>query len=209
MLPVTLIDERVEGMEKFFLGRILATDELHIINHQHVDRPELLLEIHRIAFAQCPDEAVHEFLSRQINNTAMRGELLDMPGDGMHEVSLAQPDAAIKEQGIEGNRPRFGHALRSSIGKFVRLTDNKAVEGKARVKCSTDIRALIIPRRRAIGRRRRNIRHRRRRRSDRSVIFFAFQPGHIFGTTRADDNFHTLDFRIFVAPELFDTRGVI
>jgi hypothetical protein len=41
---LVLVDERVEGVEELFLRAVLAGDELHVIDHQHVDRPEQLLE---------------------------------------------------------------------------------------------------------------------------------------------------------------------
>ena len=50
-LPV-LVDQRVEGVEELLLGRILAADELHVVDHQHVDRAELLLEGHDVALAR-------------------------------------------------------------------------------------------------------------------------------------------------------------
>ncbi len=39
-----LIHERVEGMEEFFLCAVLSSDELNIVDHQDIDRTELLLK---------------------------------------------------------------------------------------------------------------------------------------------------------------------
>ena len=49
---LVLVDQRVEGVKELLLRGILAGDELHIVDHQHVDRPEQLLESHHLAFAQ-------------------------------------------------------------------------------------------------------------------------------------------------------------
>ena len=57
-----LIDQRVKGVEEFFLGRILARDELHIIHHQHIDRAEKFLEIHDLLVAKGLHKAIHELL---------------------------------------------------------------------------------------------------------------------------------------------------
>lgn len=35
-------------MEELFLGRILASDELNVIDHQHIDRTEDGFEIHNL-----------------------------------------------------------------------------------------------------------------------------------------------------------------
>jgi hypothetical protein len=57
---------------------------------------------------------------------------LQFPGDGVHQVRLAQTDAAIQEQRVEGHRPAFGHPARGGMGQLVRLAHHEAVEGEAR-----------------------------------------------------------------------------
>ena len=46
-----LIDQRIEGVEELFLRAVLAGDELHIIDHQDIDRAENLFEIHDLLVA--------------------------------------------------------------------------------------------------------------------------------------------------------------
>ena len=116
-LPV-LVDQRVEGVEELLLGRILAADELHVVDHQHVDRAELLLEGHGVLVAQRADELVHELFGRQVDDPAARLALADVPGDGVHQVGLAEPDAAIEEQRVE----RHASALRRRAGPRHRRT---------------------------------------------------------------------------------------
>ena len=67
-----LVDQGVEGVEELLLGRFLAADELDVVDHQHVDRAELLLEGHRVLVAQGPDELVHELFGRQVDHLARR-----------------------------------------------------------------------------------------------------------------------------------------
>ena len=55
----------------------------------------------------------------------------------MHQVGLAQADAAIKEQRVEGDRAAFGHAAGGGMGQFVGLADDEAVKGEAGVKRGT------------------------------------------------------------------------
>jgi hypothetical protein len=52
----------------------------------------------------------------------------------VHQVGLAEADAAIEEQRIEpwAGRP-FGHTTSAGIGEFVRLADDEAFKRKARV----------------------------------------------------------------------------
>ena len=82
-------------MEKFFLRRILATDELNIINHQNINRTKLFLERHRIAETKGAHKAVHEFFRRQIHHLSRWCLLADMPRNCMHQMRFAKPDPAI------------------------------------------------------------------------------------------------------------------
>ena len=128
---LVLVDQRVEGVEELFLRAVLAGDELHVIDHQHIDRPEQLLEVHDLTFAQGLHEAVHELLGRQVEHAQVRAAGLQLMRDGMHQVGLAQADAAVKEQRVEGDRPAFGHPAGGGMGQLVRLADDEAVEGEA------------------------------------------------------------------------------
>ena len=38
------IDQRIERVEEFFLRIVLADQELQVVDHQHVDRAQLVLE---------------------------------------------------------------------------------------------------------------------------------------------------------------------
>ena len=59
---LVLVHQRVERVEEFFLRTVLAGNELHIIDHQHIDRAEQVLEIHDLPVAQCLHETIHELL---------------------------------------------------------------------------------------------------------------------------------------------------
>src|SRR3546814_13279575 len=50
--PFSGADDLVHRVADFFLGRILARDELHVVDHQHVDGTELLLEADRFLGAK-------------------------------------------------------------------------------------------------------------------------------------------------------------
>src|SRR5665213_2243389 len=75
-LPV-MVDQGIESMEEFFLGGVAEADGA--------------------------DELVHELLGREIDHLAARIVRPDVPGDGMHEMGLAEPHAAIKKERVEGH----------------------------------------------------------------------------------------------------------
>ena len=132
-----LLDQRVEGVEELLLRRVLAGDELHVVDHQHVDRAEHLLEAVHLLEAQRRDEAVHELLGREVEHPRLGVAAAHLPGDGVHQVGLAEADAAVEEQRVEAHRPALGHALgdpaRGGVRQLVRLADDEIVEGAAPV----------------------------------------------------------------------------
>ena len=134
-----LVDQGVEGVEKFFLGGILAADELDVIDHQHINGAELVLEIHRILFTQRADEPVHELFRRKIDDVALRRTFMNMPGNSVHQMGLAEADAAIQKQRIELCRGGLGDAPGGGIGKFVGLADDEVLKVKTPVQRSADV----------------------------------------------------------------------
>ena len=148
---LSLLNQIIESMEEFFLRIVLADQELQVVDHQHVDAAEVLLELHRRLAADGGDEAVHELLGRHVGDRdRVAGAVRQFPGDGVHQVGLAQADAAIQEQRIEAGAGRtFGHAARAGVGKLVRLADDETFEREARIERRGEIRtrfdALVLP----------------------------------------------------------------
>ena len=118
-------------MEELFLGAVLAADELHIVDQQHVHGAEALLESHSVLMAQSVDKAEHELFRRKINHMAGRIALTNLPGDGVHQVGLAQTNPAVDVKGIERSRTRLGKPLGSGVGEFVGFATDEGLEGEA------------------------------------------------------------------------------
>ena len=91
------IHQRIEGMEKFFLRIVLADQELQIIHHQHINRTQCFLEFHGGLAAQRRNEAIHEFLGTHVGHMARGVLFANGPGNGMHQMRLAKPNATIKK----------------------------------------------------------------------------------------------------------------
>ncbi len=62
------IDQRIEGMEELFLRVVLADQELQVVDHQHVDAAQVVLELDRGLVADRGDEVVHEFFGRHVGD---------------------------------------------------------------------------------------------------------------------------------------------
>ena len=53
---------------------------------------------------------------------------VDLVPDGLQQVGLAQPDAAVDEQRVPARRRRLGHHARRRVGELVGRTDHELVE---------------------------------------------------------------------------------
>ena len=95
-----------------------------------------LLEVHHVVIAQRPDEPVHELLGGEVADRAARIALADVPGDGVHQVGLAEADAGIEEQRVERRDIGFRDPARRRPGELVGLADDERIEGEAAVERS-------------------------------------------------------------------------
>ena len=134
------VDQGVESVEELLLGGLLTPDELDVVDHQHVGRAEQLLEPQGVPAAQRLDELIHELLGGQVHHLARGVLAADLPGDGVHQVGLAEPDAAVKEQRVERRDGQLGDALGRREGELVRLADDEVLERAARIKRGADLR---------------------------------------------------------------------
>ena len=129
------VDQRVQRMAELLLdGRPLQ--ELHVVDQQNVDLAQLLLEGERVAGAQGLHEAGHEALGGEIEDLGLGLPLLHVPGDGVQQMGLAEPHAAMDEQRIE-QLLRRGEGARHLLGRGVRQpvrgADEEGGKGQPRV----------------------------------------------------------------------------
>ena len=77
------------------------------------------------------NEQRHELLGRQVGDPTLRLGFADVPGDGVHQVGLAQTHTAVEEQRVEGDLGALGHAPGGGVGEFVGLADHEVLEAEA------------------------------------------------------------------------------
>ena len=73
-------DDLVHRVEEFFLGRILAGDELDVVDQQQVGRAQPALEADRVVFLQRADELDHELLGRHRHDARARAAVEECRG---------------------------------------------------------------------------------------------------------------------------------
>jgi hypothetical protein len=55
-------------------------------------------------------------------------DFMDVPSNRMHQMSLAQANAAIKEQRIEGHITGLCHTSSRGMGQLIGLSHNKIIK---------------------------------------------------------------------------------
>ena len=123
--------QRVEGVEELVLRAFLARHELDVVDEQHVDAAIARSEIEDAIEAHGVDHLVHETLGRDVGQHEPGMMLHDVVADRVHQVRLAEADAAVNEQRVIRARRRFRNRAARGMRKLVRRSDDERVEGVA------------------------------------------------------------------------------
>src|SRR6478672_11150393 len=127
------IKERVERMEKFLLRPLLSTQKLNVINQKKVGLAITLPEFDEITVLDRVDELVDEQLARDVDHLHVFLFRPDELADGLHEMGLAQTDAAVNKEGIIRTRRRLRDSETRSVRDFVIRTDDERFECVSRI----------------------------------------------------------------------------
>jgi len=115
-------------VKKFLLRAIAPGEEVNVIDHQHVDVAIAMTKLIHLATLNGGDELVDEAVAGEIQNARIILALENFLADGLEQVRLAQPDAAVNEQRIV----RPARLLADGDGRCVRQpvarTGNKMIE---------------------------------------------------------------------------------
>ena len=128
-----LVVERVEGVEKFFLGALACGDELDVVHHQDVHGAEAIAEAGHAIEANRGDHFVGEFLRADVGKAQRRIAALERVADRLHQVRLAESHSAVEEQRVVGFRGLLGHGHGGGVRKLVRRADDERVKRVARI----------------------------------------------------------------------------
>ena len=129
--------EGVEGVEELLLERLLALHELDVVDEQDVALAVAALEGGRGVVPDGVDELVHERLGGDVADVAPGEVLADVVPDGMQQVGLAQPGAAVDEQRVVRTRRHLGDGQGGGVGEAVGRPDDEGVEGVAGIEPPT------------------------------------------------------------------------
>ena len=119
------VKERVEGVEKFFLRALLASEKLDVVDQEQIRLPIAFAKFHQIVVLNRVDKFVDEKLARKVHD--LRVFLLhpDVLADRLHQVRLAEPDPAVNEERVVRPRGRLRDGETRRVGDFVVRADDK------------------------------------------------------------------------------------
>ena len=113
--------------------RSLPREELNVVDHQRIERAIRRLEIVDGVVLQGLHHVAHE-AARCARRQRARRQLrsLSLLRHRVHQVRLAQTDAAVDEQRVIGLAGIAGDLNRGRLGELVALALDEAVEGEIR-----------------------------------------------------------------------------
>ena len=107
--------QHVEQVEKCLLRTFLASQELDVIDQQHVNSAVLALEFGHGLIAESIDVVVGELFTVDIPDANSRIQTGRIVADGMQQVSFTQTRVSIDKQRLVCLARRFGHSQCSCV----------------------------------------------------------------------------------------------
>lgn len=124
----------VERVEELLKGRVLAAQELDIVDEQHVDLAVAAVEFLDLAgtlvrIGQSLDEFVGEFLTGDVADLQIGVLDQRVVADGVQQMGFAQAGASVDTQRIEIMAGTLRHGQRHGTCETVGIAGHEGVEG--------------------------------------------------------------------------------
>ncbi len=149
--PAAVLHQGRQGVEQLLLGRLLAADEMNVVDQQQVGAAQLILEGGHLPLDDRAHEGGEEPLGGQIDDLAMGRLGHGFAGQGVEQVGLAEAIGAVEHHGIEEAVGPGGDAPGHGMGELIGRADHEGVEGEAILQDPTGARLGRLGRRRRIG----------------------------------------------------------
>ena len=96
------VEERVESVEEFLLRPFFAAEELDVVDQKQIGLAIPLPKFDQVTVLDRVDELVDEKLAREIHHFGVSLLRQNILPDGLHEMRLAQTDAAVNKKRVVG-----------------------------------------------------------------------------------------------------------
>ena len=131
----------------------LRFQEMHVVDHHHVEGPDLLSEIGNLLGVHRIDVVLPEIVGAEVKDRGIRAVPAQPERQSLHEMGLAEADPAEKVEGAGRLRLAFGDAEAEAVRQLVRLADDEILEGEQGLeRCGELVQAAVAGRGRALRR---------------------------------------------------------
>ena len=120
--------EGVEGVEELHLRRLLAADELDIVNEQQIEVAVLLPKLLTRVVLDGGDDVVREILARYEADVELRMQLVHVVANGVEYMRFAEARTAVDVKGVVGGGGVVRNGYRSGVRETVRFARYECVE---------------------------------------------------------------------------------
>ena len=128
------IKERIESMEKFFLGTLFSAEKLNVVNQEQVSLAITFPEFDQVVVLDRVDELVDEEFAGKINHFRVLLFRHHVLPDRLHQVRFAKTDAAVNKERVVGARRRLRNRETGRMRDFVVRSNDERFECIARIK---------------------------------------------------------------------------
>ena len=117
----------VKGMEKAFLGVLLAADKVDVVNQQHINTSILFAEFPGFPLLDGIYKLIGKLLGADIKHPKLAGE--GNMTNGMQQVGLAQTHIPTYKQGVMAASRVFRYPQGTGISQAVIVADDEGIKG--------------------------------------------------------------------------------
>src|ERR1700712_1832244 len=94
------VEERIEGVKEFFLRALFPAEELDVVDEQKIGLAVALAKLDEGIVLDRVDELVDEEFAREVHHLWILFRRPDILPDRLHQVRLAEADAAVNEERV-------------------------------------------------------------------------------------------------------------
>ena len=128
-----VVEELVEGVEELLLRAVLALEEVHVVDQQHVHLAVFLAELREGLLLDRFHELIRELLARDVAHDGVALPRDHFLADSLEQVRLAEAGGAVEEERVVDLAGLFSDRLGHSDGVTAVGADDEAVEVELRV----------------------------------------------------------------------------
>ena len=126
-------EERIERVEKFLLGALLAGKKLDVVDKKDVGLTVTAAEFDQGIGLDGVDELVGKGLAAHVGHLGSAAGGGQMMADGLQKMRFTQTDATMNEERVVGPRRGLGHSQRGGMCELAVRSDHEGVEDVVRI----------------------------------------------------------------------------